>query len=229
MRRRRFIMLLGGAACAWPIQARAQQPERMRLIGVLMGFVEHDPSGQSQLAAFRGALTKLGWTEGSNLRVELRWGNADPDRTKTLAKELVNLQPDAILGLAVSALAGATQTIPIVFAVVADPIGNGFVASLARPGGNMTGFTSLDSTIAGKWVGLLKEIAPRTERVALLFNLTMAMPFQFLLPSFQAAAASFSVQVTEAPIHGKDEIEGVIHRSSIVTLLALADAVRTDR
>jgi ABC-type uncharacterized transport system substrate-binding protein len=214
LKRREFITLLGGAAAAWPLAARAQQQgERVRRIGVLMGFAEHDPAGQSQLAAFRSALTKLGWREGGNLRIEIRWGAADPDRTKTLAKELVELRLDAILGqttLATSALAAETRAIPIVFAVVADPIGNGFVASLARPGGNLTGFTSLDTAIGGKWVGLLKEIAPRTVRVALLFNPATAMPFQFLMPSIEAAASSYAIEVTAAPARVKEEIEVII-------------------
>jgi putative ABC transport system substrate-binding protein len=211
--RRSFIISLAGAAAAWPLAARAQQRDGMRLIGVQMGFAETDPPGQSQIAAFRSALPKLGWTEGSNLRIEIRWGGADPDRHHTLAKELVNLRPDAILAqttLATSALARETRTIPIVFAVVADPIGNGFAASLAHPGGNLTGFTSLDSAIAGKWVQLLKEVAPRTERIALLFNPAIAMPFQFLVPAFEAAASSLAVRVSAAPIQAKEEIEGVI-------------------
>jgi putative tryptophan/tyrosine transport system substrate-binding protein len=168
---------------------------------------------QSYLAAFRGALAKLGWTDGSNLRIELRWEAADPDRIKTFAKELVDLRPDAILGTStpvISALARETQTIPIVFAIVVDPIGNGFVASLAHPGGNITGFTALDSALGGKWVGLLKEIAPHTVRAALLFNPTTASPLQIYMPSIQAAATSFAVEVSAAPVHAKDEIEGVI-------------------
>jgi len=212
MRRREFIAAVGGAA-GWPLVARAQQPGRMAVVGVLMGFAESDPVGQSLLAEFRGALTKLGWEEGSNVRIELRWGGADPDRVRTTAKELIDLRPDVILcepTLAATALARETRTIPIVFAVVADPIGNGFVASLAHPGGNITGFTSLDPAIGGKWVELLKEIAPRTAHAALLFNPSTAMPFQFLMPSIQAAASSFAVQVRAAPVHVKDEIEGVI-------------------
>jgi putative tryptophan/tyrosine transport system substrate-binding protein len=192
---------------------RAQQPEPIRRIGVLMGYEESDPAVQSYLAAFRGALAKLGWTDGSNLRIELRWGAADLDRVKTFAKELVDLRPDAIFGATtpvISALAHETQTIPIVFAVVADPIGNGFAASLAHPGGNVTGFTALDSALGGKWVGLLKEIAPRTVRVALLFNPATAVPLQSLMASIQAAASSFAVQASAAPVHAKDEIEGVI-------------------
>jgi ABC-type uncharacterized transport system substrate-binding protein len=213
LKRRQFITLLGGAAASWPLTARAQQAQRMRRVGVLMGFAEHDPAGQSQLVAFRDALAKLGWKEGSNLQIELRWGAADPVQTKRLARELVDLLPDAILGqttLATSALADETRTIPIVFAVVADPIGNGFVASLARPGGNLTGFTSLDAAMGGKWVGLLKEIAPRTERVALLFSPTTAMPFQFLMPSIEAAASSFAITVNAAPARTTDDIERII-------------------
>jgi putative ABC transport system substrate-binding protein len=155
---------------------------------VLTGFAEHDVAERSQVAAFRDGLAKLGWTEGSNLRIELRSGGADPDRARTLAKELVGLHPDAILGvttLATSALALETRTIPIVFAVVADPIGNGFVASLARPGGNLTGFTALDSELGGKWVGLLKEIAPRTERVSLYLTRQQPCLSNFLCLPFK--------------------------------------------
>jgi putative ABC transport system substrate-binding protein len=135
MRRREFISILGGVAVAWPLAARAQAARRVRLIGVLMGFAESDPFAQSVVAAFRGALTNLGWTEGSNLQIELRWGGADPDRTRTLIKELVDLRRDAILGQTtpvIAALADETRTIPIVFVTVADPIGSGFVANLAR-------------------------------------------------------------------------------------------------
>ena len=213
MRRREFITLLGGAAATWPVAARAQQRDRMRLIGVLMGYAENDPAVHSYLAAFRIALAKLGWTEGGNLRIELRWGAADPDRMKTFAKELVDLRPDAILGTttpAISALARETQTIPIVFAIVIDPIGSGFVASLAQPGGNITGFTTLDPALGSKWVGLLKEIAPHTVRAALLFNPTTASPLQIYMPSIQAAATSLAVEVSAAPVHAKNEIEGVI-------------------
>jgi putative tryptophan/tyrosine transport system substrate-binding protein len=213
MRRREFITLLGGAAATWPVAGRAQQRDRVRLIGVLMGYAESDPAVQSYLAAFLAALAKLGWREGGNLRIELRWGAADSDRIRACAKELVELRPDAILGVTtpvISALARETQTIPIVFAIVIDPIGNGFAESLARPGGNITGFTVLDSAIGGKWMELLKEIAPRTERVALLFNPATAPPIQSLMASIQTAASSIAVQASAAPIHAKDEIEGVI-------------------
>ncbi len=145
MRRREFIItLIGGAAVAWPFMTHAQQPERMRLIGVLTGYAESDTAAQSWLAAFRGALAKLGWTEGSNLRIELRWVAGNADRMRTLAKELVDLRPDAIFGAntpVIGALARETRTIPIVFTAVTDPIGAGFAANLAHPGGNITGFS----------------------------------------------------------------------------------------
>jgi putative ABC transport system substrate-binding protein len=214
VQRREFITLLGSVA-AWPIAARAQQPDRMRLIGVLMAFPESDSTAQSWLAAFRVALAKLGWTEGSNLRIELRWSGVDADRITALAKELVDLRPNAIFGVstpAIGALARETRTIPIVFAGVSDPVGAGYVESLAHPGGNITGFMTSngDPTIGGKWVELLKQIAPRTVRVALLFNPATVVPVQIFMPSIQAAASSFAVQVSAAPVHGKDEIEGVV-------------------
>jgi putative ABC transport system substrate-binding protein len=213
VRRREFIRLVGGAAATWPVAARAQQPNRMRLVGVLMAFAETDSAAQSWLAAFRAALANLGWTEGSNLRIELRWSAADPDKNRTFAKELVDLRPDAIFSQstpAIGVLARETRTIPIVFAGVTDPIGSGFAANLAHPGGNITGFTVNDSAVGGKWVELLKEIAPRTVRVALLFNPATAVPIQYFMPSIQAAASSFPIEVSAAPVHAKDEIEGVI-------------------
>jgi putative ABC transport system substrate-binding protein len=211
MRRREFITLVGGSAAAWPLVARAQQPAQMRQIGVLMGFAEGDVAAQFWLAAFRDALSRLGWSEGNNLRIEVRWGAADPDRIKMLAKELVDLRPDAIFDQTTpvtDALARATQRIPIVFVYVADPIGSGFTASLARPGRNITGFTYLETTTGGKWVELLKEIAPRTANVALLFNPETAP--KFYMSSVQAAASSLAVEARLAPIHAMDEIAGVI-------------------
>jgi putative tryptophan/tyrosine transport system substrate-binding protein len=213
MRRREFVTLLGGATAAWPLAVRAQQGERFRRVGVLMGYAENDPGAQSYLEAFRAALAKLGWTDGRNLRIELRWSAADPDRIKTFAKELVDLRPDAIFGCTtpvIGAVARETRTIPIIFALVTDPIGNGFVASLAHPGGNITGFTTLDSALGGKWVGLLKEIAPHTVRVALLFNPATASPLQIYMPSIQAAATSVAIEVSAVPVHARDEIESVI-------------------
>jgi putative tryptophan/tyrosine transport system substrate-binding protein len=213
MKRREFITLVGGATAAWSPAARAQQPNRMRLIGVLMGYVESDPGAQYELAVFRSALSKLGWTEGGNLKIELRWGAGDPDRTTTFAKELVGLRPDVILSQTTPvtvALSRETRTIPIVFASVADPIASGFAASLARPGGNITGFALFESALGGKWVELLKEIAPRTVHVAILFNPTTAPTFNVYMSSIQTAASSFAVQTRATPIHTKEEIEGIV-------------------
>jgi putative ABC transport system substrate-binding protein len=207
------LTLLGSAAAMWPVVAWPQQPERMRLIGVLMDYASTDQDAQLLVTAFREALAKLGWQENSNLRIEVRWSAGSADRVRKFAKELVDLRPDAILGRGTPetlALSHETQTIPVVFAAVSDPIGSGFAASLTHPGRNMTGFTNVESTVGGKWVELLKEIAPRTMHVALLFNPTTAAPFQFYLPSIEAAAQSFGVKVSKAPVHTKDEIEGAI-------------------
>ena len=181
----------------WPVATRAQQPDRIRLIGVLMAYAESDSTAQSWLATFRAALAKLGGTEGSNLRIELRWSAADPDKIMAFARELVDLRPDVIFGQstpAIRALGRETKTIPIVFAFVTDPIGSGFAANLAHPGGNITGFTVNDPALGGKWVQLLKEIAPRTVRVALLFNPATAVPLQFFMPSIQAGASSVTIE-----------------------------------
>jgi putative ABC transport system substrate-binding protein len=232
LKRREFITLLGGAA-AWPTVARAQQrPDKIRQIGMLMGFAQDDPIAQSMVAAFRGALLKLGWMEGSNIRVELRWAGPDIERINRLAKELAELRPDVLLGQTtpvVRALAREVPTTPMVFVTVSDPIGSGFAASLAHPGGNITGFTVDDSALGGKWVELLKQIAPATTRVALLFN-PAGPPLEFFLPSIQAAASSLNVQANLVTIHGRDEIEGVIAaqaRDPGGGIVALANAFNT--
>ena len=213
MRRREFISLFGGAAATWPLAARAQQAGTLRRVGVLIGFAESDPAVQSWLGAFRGTLAKLGWTEGSNLRIEVRWAGDDPDRMKTFAKELVDLRPDAILSVTTpvtGALIRETQTIPIVIVTVADPISSGFVANLGRPGGNLTGFALYEPSMGGKWLELLKQIAPGVTRVALLFNPATTVPVKFYMSSIEAAASSFAIQANTAPVHAKDGIEGVI-------------------
>jgi len=197
---------------AWPLAAHAQQSEQMRLIGVLMAWPESDPRAPSWLAAFRDELAKLGWREGNNLRIELRWSAADLDEIKTFAKELVDRRPDAIFSQttpAITILARETRTVPIVFALVSDPIGSGFGASLAHPRGNITGFTGNDPAIGGKWMELLKEIAPRTARVALLSPAT-APQLQFYMPSIKATAASVAVEVSHAPVHTTEELQDVI-------------------
>ncbi|MFZ2079741.1 MAG: ABC transporter substrate-binding protein, partial [Xanthobacteraceae bacterium] len=213
MRRREFISLFGGAAATWPLAARAQQAGTLRRVGVLIGFAESDPAVQSWLGAFRGTLAKLGWTEGSNLRIEVRWAGDDPDRMKTFAKELVDLRPDAILSVTTpvtGALIRETQTIPIVIVTVADPISSGFVANLGRPGGNLTGFALYEPSMGGKWLELLKQIAPGVTRVALLFNPATSVPVKFYMSSIEAAASLFAIQASTAPVHAKDEIEGAI-------------------
>ena len=166
-------MFIGAAAVALPLAARAQQPERVRRIGVLMGYAESDRQGQANIAAFRVGLQKLGWTEGRNVAIEYRWAAAEADLVQQFAKELVALQPDLILTQntpITAAVLQQTRTIPIIFANVSDPVGSGFVAGLPRPGGNVTGLIDIDASMAGKWLGLLKEVAPRVARVAFLFN-----------------------------------------------------------
>jgi putative tryptophan/tyrosine transport system substrate-binding protein len=210
MRRREFITMVGGVT-VWPLAARAQQVGPVRRIGVLIGFAEGDPAVQSWLAALRSALAKLGWTEGSNLRIEFRWAGDDPDRIKRFAKELVDLRPDAILSVTTpvtGALVRETRTTPIVMVTVADPISSGFVASLGRPGGNVTGFALYEPGMGGKWLELLKQIAPGVSRVALLFNPATTVPVKLFMSSIEAAALRFVIQASTAPVHAKDEIEG---------------------
>ncbi|MGA8470953.1 MAG: ABC transporter substrate-binding protein [Pseudolabrys sp.] len=212
MRRREFLTLVG-AAVAWPIAARAQQPDRMRRIGVLMGFAESDREGQAFVAAFREGLQKLGWAEGRNIRIDYRWTALDKALIQQFAKELVALQPDLILTQSTPATAELlqqTRTIPIVFGLVADPIGSGFVASFPQPGGNVTGFVTMQPTMAGKWLELLKEISPRVARVAMLFNPATAPYAEYWLTPFKAAAASFAVQATVAPVHDTSELDSVV-------------------
>ena len=190
LRRREFITLLGSAAAAWPIAAHAQQPDPIRRIGVLMGYAESNLEGQANVAAFREGLQKLGWTEGRNIRIDTRWATPDDAAARQrFAKELVVLRPDLILSNntpTTAALLQQTRTIPIVIASVADPVGSGFVASLARPGGSVTGFILMEPSIAGKWLELLKEIAPHVARVALLFNRTTAPYFEDLPEPLQS-------------------------------------------
>jgi putative ABC transport system substrate-binding protein len=173
MNRRDFITLLGGAAAAWPLAARAQQGERVRRIGLLFGLAETDEVSQSYVAAFRQRLQELGWREGRNVRIDYRWGAANPARIRSHAAELVKLRPDVILshsGLVLPALQQATRTIPIVFTNVTDPLASGYVGSLARPGGNITGFTPSELATAGKMLEVLKEVAPTIDRATVILN-----------------------------------------------------------
>jgi putative tryptophan/tyrosine transport system substrate-binding protein len=211
MRRREFITLLGGAA-AWPLSARGQQSDRMRRIGVLMGSAESNPEGQVYIAAFRDGLQKLGWMDGRNIRIDYRWAAADLEAMQRFAIELVALRPDAILSAntpTTAALLQQTSAVPVIFATVADPVGSGFAASFARPTGNMTGFTTLEGSLGGKWLELLKEIAPRVSRIAFLFNRETS-PFEHFLNPFKAAAAPLGVEAIAAPVHDGTELESVV-------------------
>ena len=212
MRRREFISLLGGAAAVWPFAARAQQGERMRRIGVLMNFAADDPEAQSRNAAFLQGLSELGWTVGRNLRIDYRWGAGDPDRYRQYAAELLALAPDVILANSSAALASllqATRTVPIVFTTVADPVGAGYVDSLARPGGNATGFLLWEYSIAAKWLELLKEIAPHVTRAMVFRQSAIAAgPGQFGV--IQAAAPSLGVDLRVADVHDAREIERAV-------------------
>jgi putative ABC transport system substrate-binding protein len=215
MRRREFITLVGSAA-VWPLAARAQQNERMRRIGILMGYAENDREAQAWVAAFREVLQKLGWTEGRNIRIDTLWSRFDTEMTKRFAQELVAMQPDLIVSQVTpttAALLQQTRTIPIVFAMVADPVGSGFVSNMSRPGGQVTGFATIEGSLGGKWLELLKEVAPRVERVAVLFNPTTSATFaEYYLNPLKAASASFGVEVITAPVHDISELESVISR-----------------
>lgn len=209
--RREFITLLGGSAVAWQLAARAQPRERVQHICVLMGYAESDSEAQANIAAFRDGLRKLGWVEDRNLRFDTRWATPeDAEARQRFAKELVALQPDLILSHTTPttlALLQQTRTIPIIFANVSDPVGSGLVASLRRPGGNVTGFNVSDPTLAGKLLELLKEIAPRVARVAMLFNPATATYAEYWLNPFKAAAASFGVVAIEARVGNRSELE----------------------
>ena len=241
MRRREFVGLVGGAV-AWPVAARAQPTERMRRIGVLVGLAENDPEMKQRLAAFRQGLEKLGWSEGVNVRIDYRFAPAGA-QAHLLARELVALQPDVILSQstpATAALKSETSTIPIVFAGVADPIGSGFIASLSRPSGNLTGLLQYEEGVPGKWLAMLKEVAPNLTRAALLANPKTAA-FDYFLRSAKLQAPSLAIEVVPIPIENANDIERsiegfarepngglvlppdittVIHRDLIITLAA---------
>jgi putative tryptophan/tyrosine transport system substrate-binding protein len=212
MGRREFVALLGGAAASWPLAVRAQQGERMRRIGVLMYLgAGDDAEGQARLAAFAQALRQLGWTEGRNLRIDTRWANADDIRRH--ATELVALAPDVLLAgtgtPTVAPLLEATRSVPIVFAIAIDPVGAGFVASLARPGGNATGFTAYEYSMSGKWLELLKEIAPRVTRVAVLRDPAVASGIG-LFSAVQIVAPSLGVEAIPVDVRDPAEIDRVV-------------------
>ncbi len=214
MKRREFIALIGGASVAWPLLARAQQPDRTRLVGVLMGDTESDLS-RRYLAVFRRTLARLGWMEGSNLQIAVRWGGSDPAVFAHQATELVASGPDVLLAHttpSLEAIRQQTRTIPIVFLTVADPIGQGFVASLAHPGGNITGFTVFDSPMAAKWLGMLRQINPPVASVAVLFNPATTPYIGLMLKAINEAAPSLPVTVQAAPVDSDSEVEAMMGR-----------------
>jgi putative tryptophan/tyrosine transport system substrate-binding protein len=232
MKRRAFITLLGGAAVVWPLVARAQQSERMRRIGVLMAIAENE-EGRARLAAFRDELHRLGRVEGRNIQIEIRWAAGDEVKLRNFAKELVSLKPDVILANttpAARALQQHTSEIPVVFVSVADPVGDRLVTNLARPGGNLTGFTSFEFSVASKWLELLKECVPSVRRVAMLFNPSTApgggWPY---VHTAEAAASSFAVQIVGTPAASGEEIERILDQFARPNsgLIVVADAFTT--
>jgi putative tryptophan/tyrosine transport system substrate-binding protein len=210
MRRREFITLFGVAALAGPRAARAQQPDRVRRVGVLMSRAAGDPEEQARFAGFLQGLQKLGWTDGRNVRIDYRWAAADADRSRTYAAELVALPPDVILAsgsASVAALLQTTRTVPIVFVNVIDPVGAGYVARLARPGGNATGFTAFEYSLSGKWLELLKEIAPKLTRIAILRDPALAAGIGQFAAIQAMAPSSSGVELSPIDVRDGGEIE----------------------
>jgi putative ABC transport system substrate-binding protein len=211
--RRKFIAALGASAAMWPLAAPAQRADRVRRVGAIIAFGEKDSLGQASAAALKGTLERLGWVEGRNIQLDYRFASGDPALYKTHAAELVRTSPDAILAAttpAVAALRPLTRTIPIVFVLVVDPVGQGFVQSLARPGGNITGFSSYDAPIMGKWLGIFKEIDPGLKRITVIFNPDTAPFAKILNRSIETAAHSLGLTVTLAPVHADEAIEAAI-------------------
>lgn len=212
MRRRDFLGFLGVSAAAGPLAARAQQADRVRRIGVLIGYAEDDPETKARLVAFRDRLEKRGWTEGRNVHIETRFAGSDSSKYEPLAKELVATQPDVILAhttRVAAALQRESRVIPIVFVNVSDPIGSGFVASLARPGENFTGVLQYEASVVSKWLAMLKEIEPRLERVAFVAN-PKTTPYDYFLRAAEAAAPALSIKVVSSPVATAANIEQTI-------------------
>jgi putative ABC transport system substrate-binding protein len=211
MRRRQFITFLGGAAASLPVTARAQ--ERMRRIGMLVGVAEGDAEGERWVQAFLQEMQALGWQRDTNVQIDVRWGASQLDRMATFAKELVASQPDLIQVTttpATAAILRETRIIPVVFAIVSDPVGSGFVQSLSHPGGNVTGFINVEASLAGKWVQLLKEIAPRVSRVAMLFDPDTAPQTDYYRAALEAASRTLGIVAEAAPFHGAVDIEAIV-------------------
>ena len=231
MRRREFLGAFGGAAVAWPLVTHAQQTDRVRRIGVLSGYAEDDTEARARLEGFQKGLHELGWIVGRNLRTDYRWSRGDSDHARTLAKELVQLQPEVILGettSVVGALKQATRTVPIIFTNLSNPIGNGFVANLARPNGNITGFTNFESSMGSKWLDLLKEIVPGLSRVAIMFNPTVSPHIAggYYRDAIEMAARRLSIDQITATVQTADDIERIIDavaREPHTALIVLPD------
>ena len=232
MERRDFITLLGGAAAAWPLAARAQQAERVRRLAAMMGGnnADTDADGRAWFMAFRQGLQEMGWVEGRNFRADYRWAAGDLDRMRVIAKDFVDLQPDVLFGgstSAVLALLRETRTIPIVFTNLSDPVGTGVVENLARPGANATGFTAYEYSLAGKWLEILKEVAPFVTRVAVLFNPETAPYARYYLSVIETSAPAFGVAVYGLSIHSISEMEIAIEAEARMPgtgLIVLPDA-----
>jgi putative ABC transport system substrate-binding protein len=214
MRRREFITFFGGAAAAWPLDAQAQQPERMRRIGVLMNLAEDDPEMKARIAAFLQGLEKRGWSEGRNVSMDIRFvRDSSVDQAQVPAKGLIALQPDVILAQStpvVAALQRETRAIPIVFTAVADPIGSGFVASIPRPGGNITGLMLFEASVTGKWLAMLKEIAPRLERAAFVVNPKTAPYYNYYLRAAESLTPSLGIKLVPSLVENAADIEPTI-------------------
>jgi putative tryptophan/tyrosine transport system substrate-binding protein len=208
--KRRDVIALFGVAAAWPLAAFAQQSERMRRIGVLSSLAETDNEAQAWDAAFRKRLVELGWIDGRSIRIDYRWGAGSIDRMRLFARELVQLNPDALVTIstpATAALQAETHTIPIVFAWVSDPVGSGFVSSLAHPCGNITGFLNIETSVVGKWLTLMREIAPQVSRIGFLFNPQTAPFARYYLDTFRSAASALAIEAIDAPVHSTEEVE----------------------
>jgi putative ABC transport system substrate-binding protein len=209
LKRREFITLLGSAAAAWPLAARAQQPERMRRIGVLMGYAETDPAAQAQVATLRQELQKLGWDEGRNIHIDVRFPGADVGRVRTALMQLMSLAPDVLVSntnLVTEVVQAEVRTIPIVFISVGDPVGSGYVNNEARPNGNLTGFANWESSISGKWVELLKEVAPQVGRVGLMMHPETPASLDFFKFA-EARAPALKSKLVGLAVHDADEIK----------------------
>ena len=229
MRRRDFISLLGGAAVAWPVAARAQRSERMPRIAVMEGFPEDNREGRQEIDALRDGLRELGWIDGRSARIDFYWDVGEPDRAELVGKDVVAAHPDVIVTHSTTvsrALSRLTKSIPIVFVNVLDPVASGLVANFARPEGNVTGFANFEPSMSGKWVEILKDVVPQIRRVTILFNPETAPSTKYFLPSFKAAGSALGVETVEGPVRSADEIDKAIEavaREPNGSLIAMSD------